>query len=89
MMYFFMLLAIMVTIILLLFYMDLNDKENKLYILFLIAILQFCNIALVFAAAMQPRAIDVYRGETTLKVEYVDGIAQDSVVVYKEKVHNK
>ena len=31
----------------------------------------------------EPRAIDVYRGKTTLKITYKDGVAIDSIVVYK------
>ena len=31
-----------------------------------------------------PTAIDVYRGKTTLKITYVDSVAVDSVVVFKE-----
>lgn len=33
----------------------------------------------------EPTAIDVYRGKTTLKITYKDGVAIDSVVVYKDK----
>lgn len=33
----------------------------------------------------KPTAIDVYRGKTTLKITYVDGVATDSVVVFKEQ----
>ena len=32
-----------------------------------------------------PTAIDVYRGKTTLEITYRDGVAVDSVVVYKMK----
>ena len=32
-----------------------------------------------------PKAIDVYRGNTTLKISYVDSVATDSVVVFKNK----
>lgn len=32
-----------------------------------------------------PKAIDVYRGNTTLKITYQDSVAIDSVVVYKNK----
>lgn len=32
-----------------------------------------------------PYAIDVYRGNTTLKITYVDSVAVDSVVVFKTK----
>lgn len=31
-----------------------------------------------------PRAIDVYRGNTTLQVTYQDSIAVDSIVVFKK-----
>ena len=30
-----------------------------------------------------PTAIDVYRGNTTLKITYVDSIPQDTIVVFK------
>lgn len=33
----------------------------------------------------EPKAIDVYRGKTTLKVSYIDSVATDSVVVFKNK----
>lgn len=32
-----------------------------------------------------PQAIDVYRGNTTLKITYKDGVAIDSTVVFKNK----
>ena len=32
-----------------------------------------------------PSAIEVYQGKTTLQVTYQDGVAIDSVVVYKKK----
>lgn len=31
----------------------------------------------------EPKAIDVYRGKTTLEITYIDSVAVDSVVVYK------
>ena len=33
----------------------------------------------------KPTAIDVYQGKTTLEITYKDGIAIDSVVVFKEE----
>ena len=32
-----------------------------------------------------PTAMDVYRGRTTLEITYKDGVAMDSVVVFKDK----
>lgn len=33
----------------------------------------------------KPTAIDVYRNRTTLKITYVDSVAVDTVVVFKEQ----
>ncbi len=38
---------------------------------------------LVITTTSQPKAIDVYRNKTTLKVTYVDSVAVDSVVIFK------
>ena len=45
------------------------------------------GIGLMLHFAMQPgvSAIDVYRGKTTLEITYRDGVAVDSVVVFKNK----
>ena len=34
---------------------------------------------------INPTAIDVYRGKTTLEVTYKDGVPIDTVVVFKER----
>jgi hypothetical protein len=31
----------------------------------------------------EPKAIDVYRGKTTLKISYMDSIPQDTLVLWK------
>ena len=33
----------------------------------------------------KPKALDVYRGKTTLEITYRDSVAVDSVVVYKTR----
>ena len=33
----------------------------------------------------KPSAMDVYQGKTTLEITYKDGVAIDSVVVFKDK----
>lgn len=41
---------------------------------------------LIFAFVVHinfPKAIDVYRGKTTLKITYVNNVATDSTVIYK------
>lgn len=38
-----------------------------------------------FIKINEPTAMDVYKGKTTLEITYKDGVAIDSVVVFKEK----
>lgn len=33
----------------------------------------------------KPTAMDVYKGKTTLEITYKDGVAIDSIVVFKDK----
>ncbi len=33
----------------------------------------------------KPSAMDVYQGKTTLEITYKDGVAVDSIVVFKDK----
>lgn len=40
---------------------------------------------LMHQESRKPTAIDVYKGKTTLKITYKDGVPVDSVVVFKEK----
>lgn len=37
------------------------------------------------ADSITPTALDVYQGKTTLETTYKDGVAIDSVVVFKDK----
>ena len=52
-------------------------------------ILHCFAIIMVFGAfavySNSPKAIDVYRGKTTLEITYKDSIPVDSVVVFKER----
>lgn len=43
------------------------------------------NVCMCFVAVdvKYPQPIDVYRGNTTLKISYIDSIPQDTVVVWK------
>lgn len=59
-----------------------NGEESGLIGSFLIIL----GTAIVFIFVFRydrPTAMDVYRGKTTLEITYKDGVAIDSVVVYK------
>lgn len=58
-----------------------NMNEELLYLSLLVAAWCVCvNIAI---DVKYPQPIDVYRGNTTLKISYIDSIPQDTVVVWK------
>lgn len=53
---------------------------------FISPIIAGLGIGLIIDGHQQiPKAIDVYRGNTTLQITYEDGVPVDSVVVFKEK----
>jgi hypothetical protein len=54
-------------------------------LLIFMTILTSCAFGFAFSDK-QITPIDVYRGRTTLEITYKDGIAIDSVVVWKEEV---
>ena len=44
-----------------------------------------CFWILLWYKGESPSAMDVYQGKTTLEITYKDGVAIDSVVVFKDK----
>ncbi len=48
-----------------------------LFVIFYIIITQYDTWA-------EPRAIDVYRGQTTLEINYENNVPQDTIVVWKK-----
>ena len=63
---------------------DDNDNYLKGTILFL-SIFFSCAIMTTFALNCgNPQAIDVYRGKTELEITSVNGVPQDTVVVWKK-----
>lgn len=60
-----------------------NEKVGPYYII-LGTILTGINIGCTIAEIHSiPKAIDVYRGKTTLEITYRDSVAIDSIVIYK------
>ena len=60
---------------------------NNDYFKFAILCVSIGAILMVLAVNLinMPRAIDVYRGETKLRITSVDGIPTDTVVVWKNR----
>ena len=62
-----------------------NERRGAMLVLFG-TILTGIGIGTTIAEIQSiPKAIDVYRGKTTLEITYRDSVAVDSVVVYKMK----
>ena len=62
-----------------------KDKELTRICSFISSILIFSSLIIVSEYSCKPSAIDVYRGNTSLKISYVDSIPIDSIVIYKNK----
>jgi len=58
------------------------DKEGMSAATMVCAVL-FGAFFVMIIAGSTPKAIDVYRGKTTLEITYRDSVAIDSTVVYK------
>ena len=58
------------------------DGKPLIFILFIYSLLV---LLLSFFYIREPKAIDVYKGETTLRITYQDGVPIDSTVVWKSK----
>jgi len=51
-----------------------------------VGVITIISLVLVIIEEPQsPTAMDVYQGKTTLEITYKDGVAVDSVVVFKER----
>lgn len=60
-----------------------NERIGPIFVLFG-TILTVTGIGTTFGEIHNiPKAIDVYRGKTTLEIPYRDSVAIDSTVVYK------
>ena len=58
-------------------------NSDKDFIILISTILTFIIFVLVIVYMTEPRAINVYRGNTTLEITYKNGIPIDSTVVWK------
>ena len=58
------------------------DSNFFVYTLF---VYSFVVLLLLLSYVYKPKAIDVYRGKTTLEITYKDRVPIDSTVVWKNK----
>ena len=66
--------------------MDVNKEELFTKILFCtLPLYLFLVLLLLISYTTKPKAIDVYKGKTTLEITYKDKIPIDSTVVWKNR----
>lgn len=62
-----------------------DDKPDGKPLIFMLFVYSLLVLLLSFFYIREPKAIDVYKGETTLRITYQDGVPIDSTVVWKSK----
>lgn len=81
------LITLVLLLVMLIMGIDSLSKANYDFVGFILVasiILAFTVLITTLCLKDNPRAIDVYRGDTTLERTYRDGIPIDSTVVWKE-----
>lgn len=64
----------------------LAGSEKHYYTLYgILLIITSIVLGTIYCDTEQPKAIDVYRGNTTIRVTYEDSIPIDTVVVFKSE----
>ena len=60
-----------------------KSKEFNAKILYALFIYSFLILVLLISYTHKPKAIDVYKGKTTLEITYKDKVPIDTTVVWK------
>lgn len=76
------LIVSLIVLITLIISLCIDDSEGVKMSTFIIAFIAFLSI--IGLLVEEPTAMDVYKNKTTLKYTVVDGIKQDSVVIFKK-----
>lgn len=64
-----------------------NEDRNIIWASILLVIAFIGEIFIIYDINNTPTALDVYQGNTELRITYEGKVPVDSVVVYKKKVH--
>ena len=62
-----------------------DTKLDDKFLIFILSVYSFLVLWLSFSYLKEPRAIDVYKGNTTLEITYKDEVPVDSTVVWKSR----
>ena len=64
-----------------------NEDRNIIWASVLLVIAFIGEIFIIYDINNTPTALDVYRGNTELRITYEGKVPVDSVVIYKKKAH--
>ena len=62
-----------------------DTKLDDKFLIFILSVYSFLVLWLSFSYLKEPRAIDVYKGNTILEITYKDEVPVDSTVVWKSR----
>lgn len=62
-----------------------DTKLGDKFLIFVLSVYSLLVLWSLFSYLKEPRAIDVYKGNTTLEITYKDGVPVDSTVVWKSR----
>jgi hypothetical protein len=65
--------------------MAVTDNDKTAFPLGILGAWLMSGAILIIQESKKPSAIDVYRNKTTLEITYKDGVATDTVVIFKDK----
>lgn len=66
-------------------FVDEDDKDTVIRMISKFSIICMISLSIIFMifSTVEPTAMDVYQGKTTLEITYKNGVPVDSVVVWK------
>lgn len=73
----------LIAIFIVLLIIHIKNDDSPLLLLTILIVYLLSGLVYSYFDDDSPKAIDVYRNKTTLKISYIDSVAVDSVVVFK------
>ena len=64
-----------------------HEKCNKIIAVMFLVVAFIGEVFIIYDISNTPTALDVYQGNTELRITYEGKVPVDSVVIYKKKAH--
>ena len=81
----FIILVLTIIVLIFLFILIIVDVKKEEILFCTLPLYSFLVLLLLLSYTTKPKAIDVYKGKTTLEITYKDKVPIDSTVVWKNR----